>query len=111
MELAQYQEVDPKSKVLEEGEGCVEKIRNGIAYLSFTMSNGEKLVGEHDAARLATLGIREGRRFNVRTIDRDGNVVVEVEAIPDCEVPEEMMAALREDLERMIAEDPLTGDY
>jgi hypothetical protein len=69
--------------VLETFQGFVDLIRDGIGYVTLTPETGDKLIAEIPVTELEKYGIKERRRFILRTIDIAGEVSIELEAIPD----------------------------
>ena len=96
--------------VLETLEGFVDSIRDGTAYVTLKNKlNEDVLWGEYPAAKLAALGIREGRRFIYNVIE-DGEI--ELIPIPDKKLSyEEEMAIYKEIEEKLGPDDKSQDDY
>lgn len=87
-------------KILEEFNGFVDGIRGGIAFVTLKNNAGEILEGEYPSDKLAEKGIRERRRFKLRTVQTGTDEVeVEFESIPDKKISEQRL----KEIEEMIA--------
>ena len=107
------QQLSRRHALLEEFEGFVEQIDGNLAYVTLKDKAGQTLYGEYPASELETLGIHERRRFRCRTFDvGDGNVRIELSAVPDRKVSEEHQRAIDEELRRtMGGDDGPEDDY
>lgn len=83
------------SSRVDEFDGFVQGVRDGVAHLDLKAADGEKLWAEHPFAELEAAGIREGRRFKLRTV-----VSLEFEAVPDVEMTEEREREIDEEIKR-----------
>jgi hypothetical protein len=99
-----------KSTVLEELEGFVDQIEGSIAYVRLKSQHGDELYGEYPAADLLAQGIKERRRFRCVTIQRNGDVHVTLEAIPE-QISDAAEENLHQRIEKLVADDQLNGDY
>ena len=72
--------------LIEEFDGKVTWVDGPTAHVTLTeKKTGDVLCGEYSAEKLASLGIRERRRFLCRTIFYGECVKIELEAVPDIE--------------------------
>ena len=94
--------------VLEEFTGVLERIDGDVAHVTLTSkTTGEILWGEYPATELADLGIREGRRFQLRTVQVDIRTIrIEMEAIPDKEISPERKQEIYEEIDRLLGDPP-----
>jgi len=69
-------------KILEEFNGFLEQIRDGIAYFSLKKDD-ETLWCNCEAEKLTKYGVKERRRFICRTVEIGDEVDIQIEAIPD----------------------------
>lgn len=84
-------------KVLEELYGFVDKIDGDIAYITILSSDGStEFEGEYSAEVLKKQGIKERRRFKIRTIDDGKGVQVQFEKAPFLEIKPEDMRRINE---------------
>lgn len=97
--------------VLETFEGFVDQVDAGIAFVTLTSPDGETIRGEYAAEELASLGIFERRRFVCKTLEAGGSVRVHLEAVPDREVTPEKEAAFDREIDELLADDQLDGEY
>ncbi len=98
------------TQVLETFSGIVDDIENGIAFVTLTSLDGDELTGQYSEAGLVELGIKNHRRFICRTVENDGVVEVQLEAIPDAAWTVEDDAELSEQLAEVFTEE-LDGDF
>ena len=96
--------------VLESFEGFVDEIRGDTAYVTLKSEFGDSLFGEYSAVELAAKGIREGRRFNCRTIESGGKVRVEFMPIPDRILSAAEEEAICQEIDASIGDDNLDGN-
>lgn len=96
--------------ILESFTGFVDEIRGETAYLTLTSRDGEELMGEYPAKKLEEMGIREGRRFLCMTVQANGAVQVEFEAIPDRELSAAEEQAIAQEIEASLGDADLDGD-
>ncbi len=92
-------------EVLERFEGFVDGIRNGIAYVTLKSEHGDTLWGRYEADKLAEHGIYENRRFKCQTVDIDGDVAIQFEAIPPVLMTREEEMELDRQLRVMLGDD------
>ncbi len=98
-------------KVLEELEGFVDQIEDGMAFVTLTSKTGQELIGEYKADELLALGIQEGRRFKCRTICIANCVTVEFEAIPDINISAAEEANIQQEIRELTSGGIFDGDY
>ena len=80
-------------KILEEFNGFLDQIRDGIAH--FTLKKGDETFWcECEADKLTKHGVKESRRFICRTIEIGDEVDIQIEAIPDKELTPEDYARI-----------------
>lgn len=100
-----------QSIVLERFTGFVDRVDGDVAYVTIKSDHGETILGEYSASELAKLGIFERRRFECRTIQVDGSVRVDMNAIPDIPISWEENAAIDREIDDLLDGDDLDGDY
>lgn len=97
--------------ILERLEGFVDRIEGATAFVTLESEFGDTLHGEYPARELAEKGINERRRFLCKTIEENGRVRVEFEAIPDEPVSTDEEDAINRRIDELLADDELDGDY
>ncbi len=84
-------------RVLEVLDGFVDQISEGVAYVTLKSQFGDVLHGEYPASELNRRGILEGRGFRCMTIEANGKVSANIEAIPERKLtPQEQLALFDE---------------
>ena len=84
-------------RVLEVLDGFVDQISEGVAYVTLKSQFGDVLHGEYPASELNRRGIQEGRGFRCITIESNGIVSANIEAIPERKLtPQEQLALFDE---------------
>ena len=92
-----------EAQVLETFDGVLDCIDGDTAYLTLTSTaNGDVLYAEYPAAKFAEKGIEEEDRFICKTVDTDGGTHIEIEAVPDVELTEEHLKAIREKIYKVL---------
>jgi hypothetical protein len=107
------QDNETEGEVLDTFEGFVEKIEGDTAYVTLTSKSGPELVGKIPVAELARKGIKERRRFILRTIKvAPGMVRIDLIAVPDIPLTEEDRIRIDAMILQGIGDDdvPLIGD-
>ncbi len=91
--------------VLENFEGFVDQMRDGIAYVTLkSVEHGDTMCGTYSAAELLANGIKERRRFKCSTIDHGKMVEIRLEAIPDRVLTPEEEKAIYDRIDRMLGD-------
>lgn len=88
--------------ILERFDGFVEKVEDGIAYVSLRSEHGDTLYGSYSARSLEAKGIFERRRFRCVTVKNENGVNVELEAIADKDVSRERQLEIWKELQRTL---------
>jgi hypothetical protein len=89
--------------VLETFEGVLDCIDGDTAYVTLTSTtNGDVLYGEYPAASFSAKGIEEEDRFICKTVGMDGATRIEIQAVPDAELTEENIRAIRAKIEKVL---------
>lgn len=91
--------------ILENFEGFVDQIRDGIAYVTLkSVEHGDTMHGTYPAAELLNKGIRERRRFKCATVENGPAVEIQFEAIPDKALTPEEEKEIYDRIERMLGD-------
>ena len=90
--------------ILEEFAGFVDHIDGETAFVSLQSQSGAELSGKYSAQELAEFGIQEHRRFKCRTVEIDGKVEVQFEAIPDIELTLAEEQSIDREIDELVAE-------
>ncbi len=97
--------------VLEELDGYVDQIEDGSAFVTLTSKSGEELIGEYPANELASIGIRECRRFKCQSVIIDGRPDVRFQAIPDAEITSDEANLINREIRELTSGEYFDGDY
>jgi len=92
-------------QTLENFEGFVDQMRDGIAYVTLkSVEHGDMMYGTYPAAELLAKGIRERRRFKCSTIEAGTAVEIQLEAIPDRVLTPEEEKAIYERIDSVLGD-------
>jgi hypothetical protein len=86
----------------EQFQGFVERIEEGVAYITLMSSRGERLCGPYPVDELVAKGIGERDRFWLRLTDAGDSVRFDIQLIPRKTVSAERQRQIRQEIEQSL---------
>lgn len=91
-------------RVLEVLDGFVDQITEGMAYVTLKSQFGDVLHGEYPASELNRRGILEGRGFRCITVETNGKVIANIEAVPERKLTPAEQLSLFEEADKQLGD-------